>query len=100
MTLKKNIEYLESLGCSIVPLEVTCIPEMNVGHLVAISAESAEAARGYIHEGARMSPENTVILNAALSSLTAADYILSAKLRSKIMEDLGKLYKYKVIKRS
>ena len=42
--------------------------------------------------GQRLSPENSTILNAALSCITASDYILSAKLRSKIMEDLAETF--------
>jgi len=42
--------------------------------------------------GERLSPENQTILNAALSCITASDYILSAKLRSKIMEELGNTF--------
>ena len=80
---------LESLGCEIKELQVRNIPETNTGHLIAISGEGGESAREYIHTGRDLSPENYTILNAAVSSLTAADYLLSAKLRSKVMADLG-----------
>ena len=80
---------MESLGCEIKEIQVHNIPETNTGHLIAISGEGAESAREFIHTGRNLSPENFTILNAALSSLTAADYLLSAKLRTKVMADLG-----------
>ena len=86
---KDSILKLESLGCEIKEIQVHNIPETNTGHLIAISGEGAESAREFIHTGRNLSPENFTILNAALSSLTAADYLLSAKLRTKVMADLG-----------
>ena len=89
MNFKDSILKLESLGCEIKSIQIKNIPETNTGHLIAISGEGGESAREYIHMGSTLSPENYTILNAALSSLTAADYLLSAKLRSKVIEDLG-----------
>jgi len=89
---KDSILKLESLGCEIKEIQVRNIPETNTGHLIAISGEGAESAREFIHTGRNLSPENFTILNAALSSLTAADYLLSAKLRTKVMADLEQLF--------
>ena len=53
------------------------------------SAEGGEAAKKHIHNGLRLSAENYLILNAALSSLTAADYINSARLRTLVMKNMS-----------
>ena len=86
---KDSILKLESLGCEIKEIQVKNIPEANTGHLIAISGEGGESAREFIHMRRNLSPENFTILNAAVSSITAADYLLAAKLRTKLMSDLG-----------
>ena len=53
------------------------------------SAEGGEAAKKHIHNGLRLSAENYLILNAALSTLTAADYINSARLRTLVMKNMS-----------
>ena len=53
------------------------------------SAEVGEGAKKHIHNGLRLSAENYLILNAALSSLTAADYINAARLRTLVMQNMS-----------
>ena len=53
------------------------------------SAEGGEGAKKLIHNSLPLSAENYTILNMALSSLTAADYLNSARLRTLVMKNLG-----------
>ena len=62
-----QINHLESSGAIIVPFDLPEIDLINVGHLVSIVTEGAEACREHINSGREMAPDNYVILNAALS---------------------------------
>jgi len=89
---RRSIDYLKEMGAEICQVNVSLIPETNTGHLIAISAEGGEAAKKMIHNGETLSAENYLILNAALSSLTAADYINSARLRTLVMKNMSELF--------
>ena len=90
---EKQIQNLEGAGAQIIPFEMPEIPLINVGHLVAITSEGGEIAREHIHKGREIAPDNYVILNAALAHSKADDYILSARYRTRVMNNLTNLFK-------
>jgi len=87
-----QIQHLEESGAEIVPFEMPEIPLINVGHIVTIATEGAEICREHICNKREMAPDNYVILNAALSAATADDYILAARLRTRVMDNLRNIF--------
>ena len=59
---------------------------------MTISCEGAEVCREHIAQNRDTAPDNYVILNAALSQAMADDYILSARLRTRVMQNLNEIF--------
>lgn len=89
---ESQIKNLENAGAKIISIEVPEVQLINVGHIVTISCEGAEVCREHIAQNRDMAPDNYVILNAALSQAMADDYILSARLRTRVMQNLNEIF--------
>ena len=59
---------------------------------MTIACEGAEVCREHISQNRDMAPDNYVILNAALSQAMSDDYILSARLRTRVMRNLNDIF--------
>ena len=88
-----KIRHLEESGATIVPFEMPELPLINVGHIVTIATEGAEICREHIHNQREMAADNYVILNAALSGAGADDYILAARLRTRVINNLRTIFR-------
>jgi len=60
---------------------------------VTIATEGAEVCREHIYNRREMAADNYVILNAALSHAMADDYIIAARLRTRVMNNLRNIFK-------
>lgn len=90
---KSKIEFLAERGAIIVGIDIPELNYINTGHLISILSEGCDKASEAINKQRKISPENAVILNAGCAKVTATDFLLTAKYRTRLMTYLKSLFK-------